>query len=223
MICRRSAQMLGRAGLCAGCILMAMVPLSAQEIKNLGMVGIKSTHDRYLQAHKDNGETHASNSHRNEEETWFLWEVDKAHHIYALQNWSNGKFLSASPSRRGRRGRGTVGGCATASQMALGDSEKWIFEKSPDYANLVSLISVSTHNRLGANGPGHDTNCGGEVGCGSPDGPPRNDRNWQGWWRFESATAPSPGRNVWNTVGNAVLGAAVNIAPAAIPALLGAL
>ncbi len=68
-------------------------PKPTPEIKNLGMIGLKSAWNAYLQAHSD-GEMHASNEHRNEEETWFLISVDPAKKIYALANWKTGDFLN---------------------------------------------------------------------------------------------------------------------------------
>jgi hypothetical protein len=157
---------------------------------------------------------HASNPNRNEEETWFLWEVDAANHIYALQNWRNGNFLSAKGN-----------GCARADVNVLTKAEEWIFIKGAPYGalNAIALRSVWSNNLLGANRPGDDTNCGGEVGCGRPEGPPNNEGTWAGWWVPEAATPPSPGQNFWNTAGNFFLGIAVNLAPVAIAALIAAL
>src|SRR5687768_16461165 len=67
-------------------------------MKNLGMISLKSVHGYYSQAHTD-GELHGSNSGRNEEETWSLFEVNAADHVYALQNWRNGKYLSLQADR----------------------------------------------------------------------------------------------------------------------------
>src|SRR5215813_1237692 len=72
-----------------------MLPRRCPTLKNLGMVGIKSQEGRYLQAHTD-GELHSSNEKRNQEETWFLIEVDKDNHIYALQSLPARWSLSAA-------------------------------------------------------------------------------------------------------------------------------
>lgn len=62
-------------------------------VQSLGIFGFKSVHGRYLQAHPD-GELHASNENRNDEETWILVEIDKINQVYALQNLSTGNFIS---------------------------------------------------------------------------------------------------------------------------------
>ena len=190
---------------------LLIIPSTSFALQNLGMVGVKSTEGRYLQAHDDNGEMHASNQHRNEEETWFLWEVDKTNHIYALQNWRNGKFMS--------KHQGTI--CSPATSTTLSNPEKWVMVKGTAYGvvNAVAFRSVVDGTYLGANKHGHDNSCGGEVGAGSPAAPQSNG-SWPGWWVLEPATQPSPGKNVWNTAGGAIQGVAVQLAPIALNALM---
>jgi hypothetical protein len=59
---------------------------------NLGMVGIRSVFNAYLQAYSSD-DLHASNNHRNEEETSFLLGVNQATHDYAIYNWKYGEFI----------------------------------------------------------------------------------------------------------------------------------
>jgi hypothetical protein len=179
---------------------------------NLGMIGIKSIYGAYLQAHSDNGEMHASNEHRNEEETWFLVEVDKANHLYAIYNWSNGKFMSKSTS------------CAPAVSTVLGIRETWRVYSGADYGvlNAVCFQSAADSTFLGTNSPGNDTPCGGEVSAQGDLGPVAQE-NWVGWWVPGAATAPSAGNDFWNTIGNAVAGIINQITPADVASFLAAL
>jgi len=172
-------------------LLGACAPAYTLGQANLGMIGVKSVHGRYLQAHTD-GELHASNEHRNEEETWFLIGVDKPNHVYALLNWRNGKFMS----------KGT-NGCAPAVSTTLAPSEQWVLVSGRTFGvvNAIAFCNRADGTYLGANRPGDDTNCGGEVAAGSTAAPPQNNGAWPGWWVIEGATPPSPGRDFWNTVG----------------------
>lgn len=171
-----------------------MFTASAFAGEKLGLVGIKSTANRYLQAHTD-GEMHASNEHRNEEETWVLIAVDKDAHKYALQNWRNHKFLSLK-----------VNGCAWADAESFGDAETWILVKSDPYGvgGKYAIKNSANGNYLGHAGPGHDIDaCGGEVAAQSPAAPPQRDAGWPGWWSVEGATTPEPGRNFWTAIWDA--------------------
>jgi len=170
----------------------------------LGMVGVRQGRSgRYLQAHTD-GELHASNEHRNEEETWFLCAVDKPHHIYALVNWRNHRFMSAHSN-----------GCARADSVILSNAEKWelISGRSHGFENAYAIRSVGTGHYLGAQDPGHDLACGGEVGCGTgAHAPiPPGGRNDNGWWVFEKAEKPTPGGPSFNDI----VGVVVRVAPVA--------
>jgi len=182
------------------------------ELKNLGLIGIKSHDNRYLQAHTD-GEMHAGNPKRNEEETWFLWEVDAASDTYAIQNWRTGTFLR------------TMGnGCTRSDLPAVTSASQWVFEKGATRGilNGVALKNIATGCYLEANSAGENVDpCGGEVACGRPFPPNTNEPTATGWWYPEAATPPSEGKNIWNTVGGFFLGVATNLAPAAIGKLLG--
>jgi hypothetical protein len=188
-------------------VLLINLPLRAQA--NLGMVGVKSVWGAYLQAHYPDGEMHSSNQHRNEEETWFLVEVDKANKLYALYNWRNGKFIS-------HRGR-----CAPAASTILGPHEQWVMVsgKPRGFLNAVALKAKDDGAFLGGAPAGNDTECGGEVAAWDKVGTPQN-QMWAGWWVFEPATTPSPGRDFWNTVGGAAASIANKITPADVAKFL---
>jgi hypothetical protein len=184
---------------------------------NLGLVAVKSVFGRYLQAHADNGQMHASNEHRNEEETWFLIEVDKQGHVYGLQNWSNGKYMSKR-----------VGGCAPAISRSLSPSEQWVLVSGSvsGVGNAVAFKSVADRTYIWSLPPGSDDpgGCGGEVSARSPSDPDQNTRSdWPGWWVLEPADKPSPGNDVWNTIGGVFQGVAVQLGEAAVDAVLAAL
>jgi hypothetical protein len=179
-------------------------------MKNLGMVSLKSIHGHHLQAHTD-GELHGSNDGRNEEETWFLIEVNPANHVYALQNWRNGKYLSLQSDRF----------CARASSAVLSPTEQWVFVPGAamGVVNAVAIKALTTGTFLRTNNAGDDTRCGGEVAANSPE-QPRPTNHWNGWWVMAGVGAPSPGRDFWNTVGGAVGDIANKINPADVAAIL---
>lgn len=195
----------------AGIVTLALLNCSRVEAQtDLGLVGIKSIHNRYLQAHTD-GEMHASNPKRNEEETWHLVEVDKANHVYALLNWRNHQFVSKKTN-----------GCVPANSTTLSASEKWIMVSGKKYGvdNAVAFKSFADGTFIGANKPGKDDDCGGEVASKSADTPPVNKGDWPGWWVMEAATAPEPGKDFWTGVGKVFEGIASQITPANVAAIL---
>lgn len=174
---------------------------------NLGMVSFRTNSGRYLQAHSDNGEMHASNEKRNEEETWFLVQVDAVKHIYAIYNWSSGKFIS----------KNTASGCAPADVTSISKTEEWVLVSGVPFGilNAVALKSLADGTYIGANPPAHDDKCGGEVAARSTQSPLVRP-TWPGWWTLAPATEPSPGKDAWNTAGNFLLGIANKISPADI-------
>jgi hypothetical protein len=180
---------------------------------NLGLVGVKSSHGYYLQGHYPDGEIHASNDKRNEEETWFLIRVttDQGKVYYALQNWRNHKFMKKTPG---------PDGCTPAVATALTPTEEWELVKVPAAPNAVALKSRWDGTFLSANDGSSDTPCGGEVHSQSTI-PPAADSGSSELWVIEPATVPEPGRNFWNTVGPAVWGFVVNVAPIAVQVLAG--
>jgi hypothetical protein len=200
-----------RSSICATAV--CFIAGAAQGATNLGMVGVQNSKSKYLQAHYPDGELHSSNRHRNEEETWFLVEVDGPGHIYALYNWRNGQFISKKAD-----------GCAPANSAVLGDTEKWEMVSGKPYGvvNAVALRQVQDHTYLMGNDAGQNTHCGGEVASELTVAPPHNS-DWPGWWVLTPATTPSPGSDFWNTVGGAVVGAINAIKPADVAAVITAI
>ena len=183
-------------------------------MKNLGMIGIINSHSAYLQAHKDDGEMHASNTSRNEEETWFLIEVDEAQHKYAFLNWDSGKYISA---------KGT--GCVPADSTILGEPECWILQSGAPFQlyNAVALKNAADGCYLGAYPPGKNDpgGCGGEVASREGTAPKGGVDKFGGWWVFQGCTAPTPGKDLWNTIGGVFQGMVNAINPVDVVALLG--
>jgi hypothetical protein len=179
--------------------------------ENLGMISIQSTFGRYLQSHTD-GEMHCSNEHVNEEETWFLIEVDKTAHVYAIRNWRNGKYLSKRAN-----------GCVWAVESVIGPSEKWVFVSGKKYGieNAVAFKSYADDTYMGTYPPGQDIGkCGGEVAAESPADPPANNGGWPGWWVLQGVGEPQPGKDFWNVVGGKVGDVLNQIKPADVVALI---
>jgi len=186
-------------------------------MKNLGMVGIRSVYNRYLQAHEDNGELHASNPNRNEEETWFLvdLEVDENDpNSYAIYNWKNGQFLSKVDAQ-----------CARANSTTLSGPQTWNMILGQDYGvlNAVAFQSAIDGAFLRTEAPGNDTDCGGEVAAFDKNGPPVANGQWPGWWVLSPATEPTAGKDPWNIVGGYVEGILNKVTPADIVKLIAAL
>jgi hypothetical protein len=113
-------------------------------------VTLTSTYGYFLQAHKDNGETHASNDRRGDEETWVLIKLDGG--MFALRNSSNDKFLSAQE-----------GNCIRANRDAIGLWEKWRIEQAGDGQFRFKSAREDFPGYLGTNPAGEDSPCGGEV------------------------------------------------------------
>jgi hypothetical protein len=192
-----------KAAVAVAVSLLLALPMEAST--NLGMVGIRGIYGYYLQAHTD-GEVHASNPHRNEEETWFLIEFDATRHIYALYNWRNGKFLTKT------------GNCVVANSTLLGNAQKFEMISGALYGfeNAVALRSLVDGSFIGTRDGGNDTPCGGEVDAWDTNTALMRQANWPGWWVFSPATAPTPGRDSWNRVGGVVSGIANKLNPADI-------
>ncbi len=172
-------------------VVITLLAASSKADEKLGLVGIRTTAGRYLQAHTD-GETHASNEHRNTEETWIIIAVDRTAHKYALQNWRNHKFLSLK-----------VNGCPSANEESFVDAETWVLISGDAFGapGKYAVKSAANGNYLGHKGPGDDIKeCGGEVAAQSPANPPVNDPTWPGWWTIEGATTPTEGRDFWTAL-----------------------
>jgi hypothetical protein len=112
-------------------------------------------------------------------------------------NWRNGKFMSkAKPVQQSIFGKVfTVGGqCAPASATVVSTQEMWVLVDGKAFGvqNAVAFRSAADGTYLGANAPGDDTGCGGEVAAISNAPPPQNDGTWPGWWVLEPAMPPLP-------------------------------
>jgi hypothetical protein len=111
---------------------------------------------RYLQAHTD-GEMHASNTNRKNEETWVLQKVGSTNDgVYALRNGRTGNYLSL---REGRED------CPVANRANQADWERWEIVRDPNrQSHEVALKNLHRQQYLGTNPPGNDApGCGGEV------------------------------------------------------------
>jgi Fascin domain len=181
-------------------------------VTNLGLVSIKSAFGYYLQGYtpdKDHGEVHASNPGRNEEETWFLIEISAAQHIYALQNWRSGRYLTKMD-----------GPCVRAFSTVLGPTEQWKFISGEPFniLNAVAIESMADQTVIGTNDKNINSPCGGEVWAPGA-AVPQPYSSWPGWWVMEKVERPMPGSDFWNTVGATFNGILVNINPADILAI----
>jgi hypothetical protein len=181
---------------------------------NLGMVGVvNNASNCYLQSYSggnNDGETHCSNPHRNTEETWFLIEIDKERHLYSLLNFANQKYLSKFTNGQP---------CATAKGDQITSTETtWILMSGVPFGlpNCVAFRSAFDRTVLGANDPGSDSPCGGEV-MARDVVDPINHADWPGWWRIDPADYPTTGgQDFWKGVGNFFGGVAVNLVEAAV-------
>jgi hypothetical protein len=163
---------------------------------------IQSFSGRYLQAHKDNGETHASNDKRGDEETWIIVWADSSKTTVAIQNASNGRYLSMREAD-----------CIPASATQVGAWEKWRIEDAGNGWVHIHSARTDYDRYLAANAPGDDTTCGGEVASQIKAG----STNWQ--IKSHSTTADGGGGGpdivgILNTASQ-VLQAVVAIAGAA--------
>lgn len=147
-----------------------------------GLYGIKNNASgRFLQAHSD-GETHCSQEGCFKEESWIVVEVNKDANQYALLNWNNKRYLS----------KFTNGApCATAKGDTVTITETWIALNGAPYGlpNCLAFKSAYDGTVLGANDPGSDTSCGGEV-MARDVVDPINHSDWPGWWQLVVAQNP---------------------------------
>jgi hypothetical protein len=181
---------------------------------NLGLIGVQSVYGNYLQAHTD-GEMHASNPHQNREETWYLYEVDAAQHIYALRNFRNGLFMSKQANT-----------CTPAISESIGLREEWItISGAPRKRGYVAFQSLYDGTFLGTQVGGKDVSegCGGEVNAVETILNTTNP-NWPGWWVVsETPGDPGNGNDAFTTIGKVFSDIFGNIGPADVVAFLASL
>ncbi len=190
-------------------------------MQNLGLISLNSNYNPggHLQG-TTGGDAwvHASNSGVNEEETWFLFQIDVNAHTYALEVWRSGKFLS-------RHGGGSTNHRVQANAGGIGPNETWKLVKGDPWGRpgSVALQSVVDSTWLLTNSPGN--NAAGENGevYVEIDNGPASGAGWPGWWYIEGRPVPSPGHDVWNTIGGAVAGVVNKVSAADIAALIAAL
>ena len=152
---------------------------------NMGLYAVTSQFNKYLQAHKDNGELHASNDSRSTEETWYLFSVDKDKHYYALQNFSNRFFLTKVATQN----------CAQATAPVLGPNETFelVYFNDIPIPSVAGIRFLNDGKYLTGNDPDHnnpDPGCGGEVGA---QGTRPNSQNYgqsRVFWHFFTVPAP---------------------------------
>jgi hypothetical protein len=164
---------------------------------------IQSFSGSYLQAHQDNGETHASNKHRGDEETWIIVWSDNTKTTVAIQNVSNGHWLAM---------RG--GDCTPAKDTELGPWQKWKIEDAGNGWVHIHSARTDYDRYLAANQPGKNTSCGGEVAS--------NLKADSTLWKISTRTTPSEpggGPDIIGILETAakVLGAVVTVAGAVAP------
>ncbi len=112
----------------------------------------QSTFGHYLQAYTD-GQMHASNDQRGNEETWIILKTDSNRGTYAIKNARTGRYLTYAEA-----------GCFWANRERVGPWEQFFFEDAGN--NWIRIRSARTDYRalLGANQAGaDDKTCKGEV------------------------------------------------------------
>jgi len=140
---------------------------------------ILSTNDRFLQAHKDNGEMHASNQSWSSEELWGIELLGAGAQIALIGNDASGRYISKRAD-----------GCVYA--VGVGDTPDchWRFIDGAAFGTPGKYAIQSTFDGtfMGANPPGQNVDrCGGEVASQSNVGPPHNYSDWEGWWRVDQS------------------------------------
>ncbi len=114
-----------------------------------------------------------------------------------------------------------------ANSPILATEGEWEMVSGKPYGklNAIAFKSVLDGTYMGYNKPHDDTGGGGEISTYpsiAADG-----QGSRGWWVMEEATKPEEGKNVWNTVGGFLGGAAQkiinNIKPADVAAIIAAL
>jgi len=216
---RAVTTLIWRSRLLAGTLAVTflMGDVAQAQGKYLGMVALRSTDGKYLQAHSD-GELHASNANVNEEETWHLYVIDEEQGHFTLKNWKNNKFLwiknpMTPPSQLPP---GPIG--ATISQLyrdkcpranatsVFGDEAILVLRQGETFNRSLGRVTIRSKTQgryLRANAEGDDTACGGEVAADNTD--PPGDANWNGWWTIGPVPTPEPGASPF-TIGRDIVG-----------------
>jgi hypothetical protein len=182
-------------------VLAIAIVLSSPAMAYAQYFAIQSVSGAYLQAHQDNGETHASNNHRGDEETWVIVWSDNTKKTVAIQNVSNGHWLAMRE-----------GDCTPAKDTVLGPWQKWKIEDAGNGWVHIHSARTDYDRYLAANQPRKDTSCGGEVAS--------NIKADSTLWKISTRTTPSDpggGLDIGTILDTAtkVLGAVLTVAAAA--------
>jgi hypothetical protein len=147
-----------------------------REMRNLGICVVRTSGGRYLQAHQDNGEMHASKDTQGSEETWYLYQFDKDQHIYGLRNFSNQMFLKVN--------QGNPFGFTRADASVAENRALWKLVPGRPFGvfNAAAFENIGYANGcLFANQPGDDDpHGGGEVHSNVVPPPPSGNPGWGG-------------------------------------------
>ena len=202
-------------------VCYAIPSAQSQELVNLGTISLHSSSadGGYLQGKTfPAGDVHASNKNVNQEETWVLFEVDKAKHIYALMDFRTHLFLSQEPD-----------GCVLADSPTLGPNQQWEFISGAKHnvPNAIAIRSCSDQCYLGANKAGQNADpCKGEVRANGKEGPEGANAiaakgAWAGWWVMApAATNPESGNDIITAVAKFAKFVGDQITPANVTALI---
>lgn len=204
---RKMAWILSIVGLL---VFMGSQPLSfAQGNVQKALIALSSANNDKLQCTCSvggDGVMHANNQQVNQEESWWLWTVgDSSSHQVALQNYRNGYYMWRHP--------GGSSNHRVRMIHDIGAESTWTMIMGKDYGlpgNYVAFKAYDASYLKAWNGGGN-SDAPGEGGEVYVDiGPPSSDPNWAGWWRMgQIGWTPTPGHDVWNTIGdgtNAILG-----------------
>jgi hypothetical protein len=184
-------------------LCLVVLPGAKAQPASRGMIGLVSTDGKFLQAHASvgaDGSLHASNPHRDEEETWWLISLDQANHKVALANFRNYYFLNR---HTGGAGNHRV---LTNSHDIIGTAI-WTIVSGKDYGLSEDFVAFRAYD-----GAYMLANSGGDNAAGEPGevymemDPQPGGGNWKGWWRLsEVADRPQPGHDFWNSTAGAIV------------------
>lgn len=155
-------------------LFLALAISAVPTLSNAQFFSITSSYGHYLQAHTE-GEMHASNDHRGNEETWVIIFADRQRNTFALKNARTGHFLSFQNN-----------GCLRADRTAVGPWEQFFIEDAGNGWVRFRTARTDVVGTLATNGPGDDTACGGEVAI-------NNNASSDVWTVRSHSTAEDPG------------------------------